>query len=389
MGTMVQNAKKFSRKALTLCAVLSMALPSCGDDDSGAAVAPANVAEFLAPGPFEVGTVNDRVFVDGSRPTNANGEYPGAPDRTFHTNIWYPKDPGVDGPSANGPFPLIGYAHGFISSRGEAADLKAHLASHGYIIIAPDFPLSNGAAPGGPTVEDLANQPGDIAFLMNAMLADPTLGPIIDRQRQGIAGLSLGGATTIVGAYHPTLHVEVASSAVAMAPLACFFGPDMYARNIPTMLIAGDADELVPFETDASHAFSLSSGPTTLVRQIGGTHVGLIGIGIPGSFNSDVTVGCAAVEQTGAPNIDRGDSAITEAIQAGLSGELINDDVCPLTFCENGFEQGMTAGRQTELARIAVLAHFEATLRDRADAAAFIEQVLGAENSDLEVTVKR
>src|SRR5262249_39097861 len=148
--------------------------------------------------------------------------FPGAPDRTLRTRIWYPAEAAATGttdgvlPSAPaaGPFPLIGYAHGYTSNRDESPALKAHLASHGYVIASPEFPLSNGGAPGGPTIADLANQPGDVAFAMQ-QVSHPGpdvagLAPLAAQvdARRGVAGLSLGGGTTLLEVYHPTLHLD-------------------------------------------------------------------------------------------------------------------------------------------------------------------------------------
>src|SRR5262245_12175666 len=68
---------------------------------------------WAATGTYAVG-VRTATFVDPSRPTPANRSYPGAPDRTLVTEIWYPSagTPGAlvrDAPisSAAGAFPLV------------------------------------------------------------------------------------------------------------------------------------------------------------------------------------------------------------------------------------------------------------------------------------------
>jgi predicted dienelactone hydrolase len=375
---------------------------SCGGggSSSGVTVAPAEEADLAASGPFAVG-IADYTFVDQSRLTPANGTYPGTDTRTLATRVWYPADPSAVASTAQavpgvavsgeGPFPLIGYAHGFLSSRGEGASLKAHLASHGYVVVAPDFPLSNGAAPGGPTAADIDQQPADLAFVMQAVAelegGSAPLARAVDRDRMGIAGLSLGGGTVLVAAYHPVFHLPGIRSAVAFAPASCFFGRDLYARAVPTLLLGGDADELVPFTSSLERAFSYAPPPVTLMRERGGTHVGFLGIDVPGDQNSDLVIGCPAVLSTDVMESDQ-QALLTERLTAGLSGEIIADG-CTESFCENGFAQTMSAERQLHLSTIATLAHFEATLRDRSDAARYLREVLGRDNADVEVTVKR
>jgi hypothetical protein len=64
--------------------------------------------------------VRTETFVDTSRPTDANGSYPGAPSRTLATTVWYPAEGtpgGPDQPDApaydDRRFPLLIFAHGF------------------------------------------------------------------------------------------------------------------------------------------------------------------------------------------------------------------------------------------------------------------------------------
>ena len=175
-------------------------------------------AEVLEPGAYGVG-VTTTTFEDRSRGTMQNGSAPASPSRRLVTEIWYPTDAGEsddpqrDAPLADErrPFPLIMYSHGFMSFRTEGAMLARHLASHGYIVASPDFPLSNFNTPGGPTTADVPEQPGDVSFLIDELLArsadssDEWFGAV-DTERMGATGLSLGGLTTLLVTFHVSLH---------------------------------------------------------------------------------------------------------------------------------------------------------------------------------------
>ena len=153
--------------------------------------------------------VRTETFVDRSRPTNANGSYPGAPTRTLPTTIWYPAE-GTPGPTEqpNAPayddrrFPLLVFSHGFTASGPAYGLLLRRIASAGYVVAAPTFPLSNGGAPGGPRLADVFNQPADVSFVIDQMLAanaDPASAfhGTIDPDRIGVGGHSLGAITTL------------------------------------------------------------------------------------------------------------------------------------------------------------------------------------------------
>ena len=375
--------------ALTLSAACLAALAGCSDSTD--AVAPASRSELAEPGPFAVGEA-DLVLVDLSRPTRANGSHPGAPERTLPTHVWFPAaTDGVTGETTvadGGPFPLIGWAHGFTSSRLESPEIKRHLASHGYVVVAPEFPLSHGGAPGGPTIGDMGNQPADLDFVMDEALHLPgslaSISAAIDAGRRGIAGLSLGGGTTLIAAFHPRLHLDAIQAAVALAPASCFFGPGLYEHALPTMIIAGDADELVPLEHGPARAFSFAPPPLTLVRLAGGNHLGFIGIEIPGVPNTDRAVGCGAVEMAGTGGFE---NLVTD-LSPGAGPDVLDFANCGAGVCAESFVQTMHAARQVELTKIAMLAHFEATLRGRAGAARFLAEAFAAGDADVEVSVK-
>jgi predicted dienelactone hydrolase len=85
------------------------------------------------------------------------------------TEVWYPGS-ATGALLEDGPLPLVVWSHGYASSRTAQAALGEHLASHGYVVAAPDFPLSTFTAPGGPTVADVASQPGDVRAVIDHLL---------------------------------------------------------------------------------------------------------------------------------------------------------------------------------------------------------------------------
>src|SRR5262249_24289954 len=101
--------------------ILGCAAAGCGDPAGGGGRA-ATEAELTAKGPYGSAT-REFTFVDTSRSTPANGTYPGAAERSLRTIVWYPTDAGSGTGSGSrpvasgGPFPIIAYGHGFLSSR--------------------------------------------------------------------------------------------------------------------------------------------------------------------------------------------------------------------------------------------------------------------------------
>ena len=156
-------------------------------------------AHWLQSGMYEVVSQEWQV-VDENRSTAANNEYPGADQRVLDNLVWYPAD-------AQGARPLVIYSHGFMSNRSGGTYIAEALASHGYVVVAPNYPLTHGGAPGGPLVTDVVSQPGDISFLLDTLLAELGTTPIkvagIDEQRIGVAGLSLTCHSWLTTSYMP------------------------------------------------------------------------------------------------------------------------------------------------------------------------------------------
>ena len=158
-------------------------------------------ARRLADGPLPVARL-PLALADRSRPTDANGDFPGAPARQLEGHLWYPTE--------GGPYPLLVYSHGFTSDHRNGAYLAEHLASHGFVVAAVNHPLTHWGAPGGPRVADVVNQPGDVSFLIDRLLArsadaGDVLAATIDEERIGVLGVSLGGLTATLAGFHPTL----------------------------------------------------------------------------------------------------------------------------------------------------------------------------------------
>lgn len=66
-------------------------------------------ASRLERGPHAVGHA-ELDWVDRSRRTPKNGDYPGAAQREFRVSLWFPKD-------VEGEHPLVVFSHGLMSSR--------------------------------------------------------------------------------------------------------------------------------------------------------------------------------------------------------------------------------------------------------------------------------
>lgn len=213
-------------------------------------------ADPRRPGPYPVG-VTTRVYVDPSR-TDASSKTP----RTLVTEIWYPAaeaaramapnkftdflsghpDLGAefvrmsdelfgthldlaaldeefeniavrDAPAAQGTWPLLISSHGNSLTRFFSTYWCDHMASHGYIVIAPDHTGNALVTAVGDQIVpfrttwrglSLVHRPRDISFLIDQITEaarradepDAVLFGRVDTERIGVSGMSFGGYTT-------------------------------------------------------------------------------------------------------------------------------------------------------------------------------------------------
>jgi fermentation-respiration switch protein FrsA (DUF1100 family) len=290
----VKRQRHLTRNAC-IASVLSGALvvaivgaPAGADKGGGGAKRSVTVTPV---GTYAVGRVQEP-FVDDSRPTMATGTYPGAPNRTLLTTIYYPatgtyvEDEVVDNaPPArsDAPYPLILFSHGLTATAGVYEGVVGEWVSAGYVVAAPDYPLSNTNAPGGSVwnsgIADVKNQPADASFVIDQVLAlskEPgSLDDLIARKRIGASGHSLGGITTLALVYADCCIDERVDAAAPMSGVAGLVddGADYFVgSDTPLLLLHGEVDGTVP-HTGSTEAFARASEPKFLLTFTGAGHV--------------------------------------------------------------------------------------------------------------------
>lgn len=335
----------------------------------------------LAPGPLAVSS-HDDVFVDKSRVSQAHGDYSGAASRTLNATIWHPTD------RSAAPYPLIVYSHGFSSMRTGGAYLAEHLASFGYVVVAADFPLTNMNAPDRPFVRDVVNQPGDVSFLIDSLLSQSneeghTLQGMVDPERVGVTGISLGGMTSTLVAFHPLLADERVKASLSIAGPTAQFTEQMFRfRQVPFLMLAGDIDALVPYASNAAPV--LDKVPNSqLVTITGGSHTGFAGpaANLRWMDNPDA-LGCYIVNRNIEDDVEEPWYELLGTPEQGIDYSAVNE-LClvdPLPVAMNPLRQHM-------LSAVVVRAFFDSIFASdparRSAAQSYLAEGLAAELEDV------
>jgi dienelactone hydrolase len=245
--------------------------------------APGRQSKAESMGTYAVGRI-EQTFVDDSRLTKAKQGFEGAPNRTLHTTIYYPArgkpgdavTPDAAPDRKHGPYPMILYSHGHNSFGAEFEPLLRQWASAGYVIAAPDYPLSNKNTPGGADASDLGEQPADAHFVIGRMLASNSkrsgqLSRLVDAKNIGASGHSLGALTTYRLVYETCCADKRVKAAAPMSGVAG--DAPAFFSGISTPLLAehGDADTTIPYPAGAG-TFAKAGPPKFFLTLVGGAH---------------------------------------------------------------------------------------------------------------------
>lgn len=280
---------------------------------------PGKVMDPMAAGPYPTG-VTTTVLVDGSR-TDALTREP----RTLVTEIWYPATDEAQGLPRNrfadfipggitpqfealvkvgyrktsaevekqfwnfsvrdarvraGRFPVVFFSHGNGGTRAQNTFWCDYLASHGYIVVAPDHTGNSMVSiiKGKPVIyspgerdNSAADRPKDISFLLDQMIlwnggADSRFAGRMDLDRPVAAGMSFGSFTAIkVADLDPRFKAVIAMAAA----------PETHTNlQVPSLYMLGDEDRTIGVKGNERIRanFEAHTGPSYLFEMKYGGH---------------------------------------------------------------------------------------------------------------------
>ena len=221
--------------------------------------------------------------------------------RSIPVEIWYPVDAAAPDGSDNtyeiellgasiyematdarrdatplaGGWPAVLFSHGYGGIRFQSYFLTEHLASHGFVVVAPDHPGNTLTEPWNLGSDEAALQssidrPQDLSFALDALLGGE-LGVVADPARVGITGHSFGGWASV---QTPLVDDRI----IASFPMAPGFKEtshptDSAGLGIPFLVIGGSVDATCEFEENQLATYDAAKDPRFLVRVEGAGHL--------------------------------------------------------------------------------------------------------------------
>jgi dienelactone hydrolase len=177
-------------------------------------------------------------------------------------------------PNGTGPFPLIVFSHGLDGHPAKFTKLFSAWADAGFAIAAPAFPLTNNhAANPNSNVGDVGQQPADVSFVLDNVLAlarkpGSRLFHAIDEGRIGAGGLSLGGLTTYWLVYRACCRDQRIGAAAVLDGIR---SDERIDGHVPLLIAHSDTDPTLPYSS-ALEAFNAASAPVWFVTLHGAAH---------------------------------------------------------------------------------------------------------------------
>ena len=274
------------RLAITVLACALFAV-GCGSSDDGAAettttspvtttTAPKGAeTPYVEDGPYAAGTIN-LALADGRRvvvwyPTD-KAAVAGQPKENFDiASLLSPElqakipaekrppyeiaaHPGAAPATEKAPYPLVLFSHGYAGFPEQSADLVTHLASWGFIVIAPDHverSLSGllGTAAKGVTPRQ---DPEVLSASLVAAIADGTddaspLHGLMDLDKVAVAGHSAGAsAAYLTASSDDRIKAFISYSVGTGKPDANGKAAERPVPDVPGMVMLGTADGIIP-----------------------------------------------------------------------------------------------------------------------------------------------
>ncbi|MDI1228804.1 MAG: alpha/beta fold hydrolase [bacterium] len=192
-------------------------------------------------------------------------------------------------PETDAPAPLIIFSHGFGGCKTQSKFLMLALATHGYVVVAPDHADAMcGMGMKRPeekfsdiekwTDQTYKNRGDDIRNLYAALKADETWRQRIDWKRVALAGHSLGGYTAVgLAGGWPSWKMDGIGAVLALSP---YVGPyvangDLAHLGAPVMYQGGTRDAgITPMLKKEGGAYDKTSSPAYFVEFEKTGHLG-------------------------------------------------------------------------------------------------------------------
>lgn len=179
----------------------------------------------------------------------------------------------------DGPFPLVVFSHGHGGIRWQSTFYTVALASHGYVVVAPDHTGDTLVDAVRNRLDDVLvgfdHRPADVTFLLDTFTAlasaDPLAG-MVDPAHIGITGHSFGALTSLRVAAYDDRVKAIVPQAPATADLAFAGKPSDFSLTIPVLVEAAHRDHTLTWAEHTAPTWARLKPPRAMLDITNGGH---------------------------------------------------------------------------------------------------------------------
>ena len=188
--------------------------------------------------------------------------------------------PGAE-PSPKGPFPVVLYSHGFSGFPELSASVMTHLASWGFVVIAPNHVERSADGLLGTAAKGVTPREGPAvltdaldATIADAKVASSPLHGLLDTDEVAVTGESAGASDAyVMASTDARIDAFISYSLGAGRPDASGKTAERPVPKVPGMVMAGSADGIIP-AADSKAIFDDMDTPKYFVEIADVGHTG-------------------------------------------------------------------------------------------------------------------
>lgn len=180
---------------------------------------------------------------------------------------------------SGGSYPLVVFGNGYRENVLSYSVILDYWVSRGYVVAAPQFPLSQVNSVGGPWEADILNQPGDLSAAISYMISQDSLSSsiyykLINTSEIAVAGQSDGADDTLAIGYNTCCKDPRVKAVMSLsgAELSSYPGKYFTTQGPPLLIVQG-TDDTINVPSDSQTAFAAAGPPKYYLSLIGADHL--------------------------------------------------------------------------------------------------------------------
>lgn len=176
-------------------------------------------------------------------------------------------------------YPLVAFGNGYLEPVSSYSVILDYWASEGYVVAAPQFPLSQNDSIGGPWEADILNQPGDLSAAIGFMVAQNAKASsifhgLVNTSEIAVSGQSDGADAALAVGYNTCCRNSSVKAVVSLSGAELSSYPGKYFTSPgPALLVVQGTDDSVNVPSDSKTVFDAARSPKYYLTLIGADHL--------------------------------------------------------------------------------------------------------------------